>query len=103
MADDVGGIDGFAAITARTALEEVSASRRATSSDDIQAARLIARVIEKAAEKLGIEYREDGGSLDEYLQRILAGAHRGGLDPVSYRIVWSLAHVPPRAEAATST
>ncbi len=98
---DAGGIDPLAAVVAQAELDAVSASRRA-SSDDIVAARLIGRVVEQAAEKVGVEYPDRGG-LDAYLQRILAAAHRGKLDPVSYRVVWTLAHAPTRAAPRDET
>lgn len=56
-----------------------------------------------SAAKLGIPM---GVGMNELLERILAGVHRGGLDPLSYRVVWTLARGPrrdaPRDETAAS-
>jgi hypothetical protein len=104
MSDDVGAIDAFA-VAARAELSEVSERRtaRAAAAADggftnIEAARIIGRVILLAAEKLGIR---DPVDLDDLLQRILAGARHGGLDPLAYRVVWIVAHAA-RGEAAPS-
>jgi hypothetical protein len=106
MSPDSGSTsDAFAAAVARHELAAAS-ERRAHSAaasgegmTNIEAARCIACVLLKAAEKLGIP---EGLSLDELLERILTGAHRGGLDPLSYRIIWTLARPPKRDESAAS-
>jgi hypothetical protein len=102
-----GDLDPFGAMVARAELEKISERRVSHSAGEfapgltkIEAARLIARVLHLAAEKLGIP--EDVG-IDEMLHRILAGARRGGLDPVSYRIIWTLAHVPKHEAAAPAS
>jgi hypothetical protein len=48
-------------------------------------------VLYLAANKLGIAEADE---IDELLRLILARAHTGGLDPASYRTVWTLAHAP---------
>jgi hypothetical protein len=79
----------------RADLEEVSAGRADAAAEDgftdIEAMRVIGRGLTLAAQKLGIPL--DIG-LDELCQRILAGAHRGGIDPLTYRVVWMVAHAP---------
>jgi len=86
-------------------MEEVNARRHSAvrpsdGTTDIEAALRIARVLGQAAEKLGIPL--DIG-MDELLRRILADAHRGGLDAGSYRVVWFLAHAPRNESAASIT
>jgi hypothetical protein len=108
MADDAGTLDPIETILARTRMDEASARRvirqvaAADGPTNIEVARLLARVLFLAAEKLGIP-RNVG--MDELLRLILARARGGGLDPAVYRIVWTLAHpptAPPRDEAAPS-
>jgi len=56
--------------------------------DDIVAARLIGRVLFNAARTLGIEHKEMG--LQQLCERIVMAAQRGGLDPLSYQVVWTM-------------
>ena len=101
---DIGPDDASAVSVARAELEKVSARRAVCASTadggmtNIQAARAIGRVLLQAAEKLGIP---EGVGLDEMLNRILDGAHRGGLDPTSYRIAWTLVHAPRQGRRAS--
>jgi hypothetical protein len=100
--DDHATIDPIEIIIARAKMEELSdrrAVRQAAAGDgptNIEVARLLARVIFLAAEKLRIS---PNVGMDELLRLILARARGGGLDAAVYRIVWALAHppTPPRA------
>lgn len=51
----------------------------------IETARLVGRAVIVAAQRLGIP---QGHSLDELLERIIAGAQGGRLDSATYRFVW---------------
>jgi hypothetical protein len=104
MGDDAGPSDAFAAAVARAELQEISDRRAVRASGEfhggltnIEAARLVAEVLHRAAEKLGVP---QDGDVDEMLRSILAAAQRGGLDPISYRILYFLAHIPKHEAAA---
>ena len=56
---------------------------------DIAVARLVGRVLLKAARTLGIEDPERM-RLQVLCQRIVMASQRGGLDPVSYRLAWMM-------------
>ena len=56
---------------------------------DIEVARLVGRVVTLAARTLGVEYDASAG-LQDFLDRIIVAAQRGGLDPQAYRLVWMM-------------
>lgn len=87
------GLDPLGAAIARVDLEEVAgrrAARAAAAADggmsDIAAARAIFRVIDMAAQRLGIT---EGDGFDDICRRIMAAAP-GRLDRETYRAVWHL-------------
>jgi len=55
---------------------------------DVAVARLFGRCLVLAARKLGIEH--ENVRLDVLCERIIMAAQRGGLDPASYRLAWTL-------------
>ena len=56
---------------------------------DIEAARLIGRVLFNAARTLGVEY-DRNTRLQVLCERIIKAAQRGGIDAESYRLAWMM-------------
>ena len=56
---------------------------------DIEAARLIGRVLTNAARRLGVEHGRNI-PLRTLCERIIMAAQHGGLDAESYRLAWMM-------------